>query len=792
MTDPRRPRRAVWICPGRTVAASTMLLGTLGILAGSVSGNSAATWLIKVVGPSFSVGIVPGVLILLAWRPIARLPVAALASLGFGVSFGLIQALTVVAVSMHRDTGEMLTALYVVSALHGIAAVVRRRGTAAVIHGSDVLLGCALFGVAAFAYLQGAPFQDTEDQIHAAIVRRLLYLDAPSLDNIYSIYAVPPVIYTYPFPGTHYLMALIARAGGLDPLFVYHKLRAFWVVIAVLTLYGFVNAVFGSRRLALVSALTGIAFIANGTFGTVRGFFWGQLEPVSHASDVALGVVLPALLLLACYFIKAERPRGQTVFLCATVMLGLALTAVHTRDVVQLIVYLAAFVGALVIIGRSRAMWHRAALLLGTLAAALLVWSVWHGATADAVGRLVVQRRPDLIGTVSRYSWTMLFGQPHVLLSDYVSGFSTLFYGWTPIVVLVAPFALYQYRHRPLTLLIGASVLSYLIIIRVPIVALTYVWGTYFEILYSPVRNIVFFVHALTGAAVYTIACRLAHLRPVLGVASALAVSAVAVLVFHFGAPAFTEWIDLLFVPAIAGYLFVLYRLWSRSAEPVRVAPSGSSWWTAIVAVLIVVPAALFTWMPETSPVASGLRENVNTPTELFAGISCEPIGGVSVPFVPSELAAAPPSIPLTRSCPPSVRVMQFAAERMSPQAIFVADKFARFPPPAFMPQRVVAWPSADQELISEQDMFVEYYRYYRARMIRYGVQPFFNDRESRAERVDFISHVGATHVLVDPGNHETMARVLRDYPDLFRPVFDEGGWAIYEIVRARLGNATG
>jgi hypothetical protein len=135
---------------------------------------------------------------------------------------------------------------------------------------------------------------------------------------------------------------------------------------------------------------------------------------------------------------------------------------------------------------------------------------------------------------------------------------------------------------------------------------------------------------------------------------------------------------------------------------------------------------------------------------------------------------------------------MQFAAERMSPQAIFVADKFARFPPPAFMPQRVVAWPSADQELISEQDMFVEYYRYYRARMIRYGVQPFFNDRESRAERVDFISHVGATHVLVDPGNHETMARVLRDYPDLFRPVFDEGGWAIYEIVRARLGNATG
>ena len=50
------------------------------------------------------------------------------AALGFGVGFVWIQALTVIAVLLHRGANEALVPLCVVSMLHGIVAAVRPRG----------------------------------------------------------------------------------------------------------------------------------------------------------------------------------------------------------------------------------------------------------------------------------------------------------------------------------------------------------------------------------------------------------------------------------------------------------------------------------------------------------------------------------------------------------------------------------------------------------------------------------------------------------------------------------------
>src|SRR6185503_9996693 len=188
-------------------------------------------------------------------------------------------------------------------------------------------------------YVAGSPYGSTEDAIHVAIVRRLRFLDAPSLHNIY---VVPNVVYTYPFPGTHYLMAAISHVADLDPLFVYHKLRALWGFAALTLLYACARCLFESQRMALASALVAVLLVANGSFAGVPNFYWGQLAPYSHASDVAMGVLLPALLLLALHVFRAQSIRETTFFVIATGGLVVMLTMVHIREVLQFAAYLGA------------------------------------------------------------------------------------------------------------------------------------------------------------------------------------------------------------------------------------------------------------------------------------------------------------------------------------------------------------------------------------------------------------------------------------------------------------------
>ena len=67
------------------------------------------------------------------------------------------------------------------------------------------------------------------------------------------------------------------------------------------------------------------------------------------------------------------------------------------------------------------------------------------------------------------------------------------------MVLLASPFALFMLRRRPLALMLRASIVCYLLIVdfrswRFPILYLTY-----FEMLYTPIRNVIFFIHLLDG-----------------------------------------------------------------------------------------------------------------------------------------------------------------------------------------------------------------------------------------------------------------------------------------------------
>ena len=191
--------------------------------------------------------------------------------------------------------------------------------------------------------MQGSPFDVYEDQVLAAIVRRLSALDAPRLDNLY---VAPGIIYTYPFPGALYFMALIARLGDIDPLFVYHKLRFFWGPAALVMLYLAARAVFGYAAVACAVALTAAGVHLHRRLCDGRRSFpawWGQLVPYSYVPDVAMTVLLPALLVMAFEYVQAASSRERQFFLAGAAALILMLTIVHIREIVQFAAYLGCF-----------------------------------------------------------------------------------------------------------------------------------------------------------------------------------------------------------------------------------------------------------------------------------------------------------------------------------------------------------------------------------------------------------------------------------------------------------------
>jgi hypothetical protein len=158
--------------------------------------------------------------------------------------------------------------------------------------GGDDAIGLGLLVVvAACLYAQGSPFNGWEDQIHVSIVRRLAALPRLTLDNFY---VTPTVVYTYPFPSTHAFMALVARIGASDALFVYHKLRFFWSPVALLMVYLGARAVFGRATLGSAAMVIAGTLTLAGAFAVVEGGDGGAPAIVARRDLPIVAVGRPA------------------------------------------------------------------------------------------------------------------------------------------------------------------------------------------------------------------------------------------------------------------------------------------------------------------------------------------------------------------------------------------------------------------------------------------------------------------------------------------------------------------
>jgi hypothetical protein len=592
-------------------SVSTRAIGVIGLaaLAGAVAirvldANQAAAAAVKIVAATLTAGVVPGALIASVWRPRAQLTLLEMVGFGIAFSFGIVQLLTILAVTTHLGSHIILAGGAVGLAMIAVVAI-RKNAAAVILPLDELIVLIPILVLAVPLYLQGSPFDAYEDQVLVSIVRRLSVLDQPRLDNLFP---TPGVVYTYPFPGALYFMSLVARLADVDAMFVYHKLRFFWGPAALVMVNLAARAVFGYASVATAVTLTATILVATGTFAMVDGFpsWWGQLTPYSYVPDVAMTVLLPALLVMAFGYLLAMVPRERGFFLAGSVMLILMLTIIHIREMVQFAAYLGCFVVVAMCVRAFRPYARRAVVLLAITLLMADVYTSWQARMVPVTTGVVTEERSNLLGIASRLSFSSLIAAPAAdSLGDFVQDFDQIFAGLVPFLLFAGVIVVVAFRDRPLVWLLSASTLAYLLVMTVPLLAIPYIYLTYFEILQIPVRNIIFFLYLFAGAFAYLVVVTVArldrtNLSQLLAGALLGLVALLATLTVNHTAGGFL-------VPAIAAYTAAL--LYVRPLVP------PVSWRTAVAGVLAVI--ALVGLWPDHPPVARSDQVTIRWTTGL-------------------------------------------------------------------------------------------------------------------------------------------------------------------------------
>jgi hypothetical protein len=342
-----------------------------------------------------------------------------------------------------------------------------------------------------------------EEALHLSILRKLT--ENAALDHFNVMYKAG-VANTYVYPPYHFALALVARVSALDPLVVYLKFRPVAALVALLSLRSLTALFFGRRWVADVALLSWLVLVVNNTAGQVPGFYWAQLVPLSHLGDFGLGVMLPLLLLFTFHYLRAEPTR--TPFAILTPALVFVALLVHTREVLQLLVFLgSAALGLFLFRRHDRRMLAR---LLALIAAAVvmgLLYQLRHGALAGHAVLFEAANREAFRGRLN-----------HVLREPFwrvVMEPNQEFYGLMSRGLYLLPLVLLPLlwlARRWSVLLVAPGLLACALIIRIPHLSLQFILHTYAEILQTPARNFVHWGLLLLGGGLGLLALGLEKL----------------------------------------------------------------------------------------------------------------------------------------------------------------------------------------------------------------------------------------------------------------------------------------
>ena len=761
--------------PGAGLSIASLALLALGH--GSQGGLGAAAALF---GAAMCVLVLPGYLLATAATDAANSSLPERWVIAVGFSLFLAEGACVAGLTLHIPLNLMIGAFpAAVAATAGIRLVRRRsRPVPPSALGQSRLARLAIAGwiiSAVAAYLVGhADLSSQLENLFAIGIGDALRT-AVRPQDAYFIAGVDPV---YPFPGLHYALALVTDLAGTSTLFAFEKLRFIWTASALAAVFVGVRALSGSSEAAFLGLFGSAVLMLAGTFGVVPGvgFYWGQLAATGHPADIAMNVLVPiALSCLLLWLSPQGRNRPELLVLC--VCTALVLSAVHQRELVQ---YLAYAAGALILLrDRRRAVALAVAMAIPIAAAVAYRW--WAARYSPGIGELLAATRADLGQQFHHLS----LGNAFRPLKKFVIFYRfSLLWGLNGLMLIASAITVIAYRKALAVRTVGLAMSGFLLVASFALLAIPILWMTYDELLYTPVRHVIFVLYICwwtsIDAALRSMASEHRYLNwrgaaVILPAAAAVALAGMARLLGADAIPA-----EVLAVATAASGLFALLLPAPGTSR------GGERRLVRIAALLaFVLPLGVATAVPATSfavKLASG--DFTLTPASTLAAVyaletprSAGPRGSCR-PRVTRLLGRNVES----PGCAPPLQIVEWLRAHLSREAVLLVDLLGDFLATGFIATRLAAPVAPDRYYRNWEVAFPRFRQVLEESLDQNGGMPFFAAGETPEERYLYARALGATHVLVDPARRGAVLKAAGERPDLFRVVLDRSQWLVVSL----------
>ena len=799
----------------------------------------------RLTSAAFLVGVAPGALLFLAFRP-RQAHFLEILSYSIGLSLAFAQLITAVSMLAHIPLSVFVSGYTILIPLlaGGLLFVVNRQppitSTELIFDPTNVAIVIALFFIGALFYARGNEFArlfGEENLLHISIINQLMVSMSPSITNIF---LVPNFVYTYPIPGIHGFYALLCLTSDLNAISVFDKMRGLWVVASLSLMFSLASIIFGSRILSRTTFWTAWLLVITGAYAGVPHYFWSQLAPSSHISDIAMNILLPADMVFLFTLAKSRTGSRQSIFFgIGFLAISATLALAHPRDLVQVLVYSGGvIIGLVAFTGLSARVIATTAWIAAAVAFSL-AYRIWYQFSVPALTKLLAKGNVAFAQYVKGLSWSQFFLNP--LGPAYEGGIEKFLYGAGAAMLLSLVAGVFIFRYRASVWAIGLSGLLYLLLIRFAILAIPFVYLTNDEILHVPVRNTIHFEYVFFGAMLGWLAYRLGraqagvqssyeenaaflgknrkasdhaamtYVRLPWGVPTRLwTLSERAAIALGLGltfgglswvcnayvvdAPNYSALTEVVLLIVIAGLVAILPlprrrpRFWSTAGSLDAFAGGSIGFMFA----LLLIPIAVLTAVPVSSPLHTltdegiwlGLvrseRQYYSQQTALALGASAQ---DKCVMQKPSPALLPLLATTLLPMCAPDYELIEFINTHLPSDAVLLMNQAnSSFSGLGFI-KRKFALPPAGMNFREPSILFGEPYAIVQSAVRDDLSQPFFNNQPVVAEDdYAFARKIEATNVLIDPMFGRHIIPALKARPDLFTPLLNVGEWTLLKV----------
>lgn len=450
------------------------------------------------------------------WRLTVKAPCSGFEVLAgaFALSFGVQTAFAVVFIEFGIPLSKLLWAWCGITAmLLAACGVCGRRSRLPVFFRDDVVLAIAglvmLAAIAVLLYRIGGTYGSLsgEEGYHLIFIRKIFSTAAPDPFNLNYLKGAST---TYVYLPYHLGIALTAKLAGLDPLAAYIKFRPVAGIITIVALSGLVARMAMDHRAGWTAAIVLAVFILTNHLGYQSGYF-AQFVPLSHHSDVMLGMGLAMGCFVLWWAAASDERFGVDFWIAAVVSLAIFIS--HAREGIQILIY-AGVLAVILLAFRGRRAATNMFMLVVLLIAVAAVYQYLQGLRATHLAGWEELEKSPAVAQLKAHAANLLRGDPLALFrpridrsTSFMPNFDLFF---MPLYLAAAGVALIILAARKdvAALFLSAMTFGTMLAAIMPIVALAMVVTIYSQVLFTPLRFIMHWEMAALSLGIFMLAAR--------------------------------------------------------------------------------------------------------------------------------------------------------------------------------------------------------------------------------------------------------------------------------------------